>query len=52
MTPPDSYTAGITRVTWAWIVLGLVLFPILSILGLVLRVLQAGYFAATPPEWF
>jgi cytochrome c oxidase subunit 1 len=30
----------------------LVLFPILALLGFLMRVLQAGFFAATPPEWF
>ena len=38
--------------TLAWVAVGLVLLPILAILGLVMRTLQAGYFAATPPEWF
>ena len=48
----DTYPAQMTRVTLAWVAVGLVLFPILAILGLVMRTLQAGYFAATPPEWF
>ena len=30
----------------------LVLFPVLAVLGFLMRVLQAGYLAAVPPEWF
>ncbi len=48
----DRYTAQMTRLTLVWVVVGLVLFPILALLGGVMRTLQAGYFAATPPEWF
>jgi cytochrome c oxidase subunit 1 len=48
----DPYPAQLTRLTLIWVIVGLVLFPILSILGLVLRTLQAGYFATLPPEWF
>jgi cytochrome c oxidase subunit 1 len=52
VTPADEYPGRMTRVTLVWVVVGLVLFPILAVLGLVMRTLQAGYFAATPPEWF
>jgi cytochrome c oxidase subunit 1 len=48
----DPYPARLTRVTLWWVVVGLVLFPVLALLGGVLRVLQAGYLATTPPEWF
>ena len=51
-TQSDRYPAQLTRVTLAWVAVGLVLFPILALLGFVMRTLQAGYFAATPPEWF
>jgi len=48
----DAYPAQMTRVTLYWVAVGLVLFPVLAILGLVMRTLQAGFFPATPPEWF
>ena len=48
----DTYSSRMTQVTLAWVAVGLVLFPVLSLLGLGMRTLQAGYFAATPPEWF
>jgi cytochrome c oxidase subunit 1 len=48
----DRYSVRLTRVTLAWVAVGLVLFPVLALLGVVMRILQAGYFAATPPEWF
>lgn len=49
---PDAYARQMTRLTLVWVAVGLVLFPILALLGLVMRTLQAGYFRATPPEWF
>ena len=55
MTPTanaDLYSQQLTRVTLTWVLTALVLFPILAVLGLLMRVLQAGFFAATPPEWF
>ncbi len=48
----DTYQARMTRVTLVWVVVGLVLFPILAVLGLAMRTLQAGFFPAMPPEWF
>ena len=48
----DAYLGRLTRLTLLWVVVGLVLFPILALLGLVLRTLQAGYFPEFPPEWF
>src|SRR5262249_14681248 len=51
-TPSDQYAARLTRVTLVWVAVGLVLFPVLALLGVVMRTLQAGFFAATPPEWF
>ncbi len=35
-----------------WVLTALVLFPVLAVLGFLMRVLQAGYLAAVPPEWF
>ena len=35
-----------------WVVTALVLFPILAILGLLMRTQQGGYFQAVPPEYF
>jgi cytochrome c oxidase subunit 1 len=49
---PDVYTARLTRVTLTWVLVALVLFPVLAVLGFLLRVLQGGYFAAVPPEYF
>ena len=49
---PDPYTARLTRLTLVWVLTALVLFPILAVLGLLMRTLQSGYFQAVPPEWF
>jgi cytochrome c oxidase subunit I len=49
---PASYSAGLTRLTLTWVLVALVLFPILAVLGFLMRVLQAGFFASLPPEWF
>src|SRR5215510_9017803 len=48
----DTQSARLTRVTLTWVLVALVLFPILAVLGFVMRVMQAGFFAAVPPEWF
>jgi len=48
----DQYTPRLVRVTITWVLTALVLFPVLAILGLLMRTLQAGYMAAVPPEWF
>lgn len=48
----DAFGARLTRLTLTWVAVALVLFPILAVLGLLMRVLQAGFFAALPPEWF
>jgi cytochrome c oxidase subunit 1 len=48
----DSYRDLLTRQTLVWVLVALVLFPILAVLGLLMRTLQAGFFAALPPEWF
>jgi cytochrome c oxidase subunit 1 len=48
----DLYPARLGRLTLTWVLVALVLFPVLAVLGLVMRVVQAGYFAALPPEWF
>jgi cytochrome c oxidase subunit I len=52
VTDDDVYRARLTRLTITWVLVALVLFPILALLGFLMRVLQAGFFAATPPEWF
>jgi cytochrome c oxidase subunit 1 len=48
----DTYGPRLTRLTLTWVLVALVLFPILAVLGFLMRVLQAGFFAALPPEWF
>jgi cytochrome c oxidase subunit 1 len=48
----DIHEARLTRVTLTWVLVALVLFPVLAVLGFLMRVLQAGFFAAVPPEWF
>jgi cytochrome c oxidase subunit I len=52
LTESDRYAERLGRVTLTWVLTALVLFPILAVLGLLMRVLQAGFFAAVPPEWF
>ena len=46
-TADAAYGAGTKRITLYWVIVGLILFPVLAVLGLVMRTLQAGYFAAT-----
>lgn len=48
----SAYTAQLTRQTLVWVLTALVLFPILALLGMLLRTLQGGYFPTLPPEWF
>ena len=48
----DEYTARLTRLTLVWVVTALVLFPVLAVLGLLMRTMQGGFFQAVPPEWF
>jgi cytochrome c oxidase subunit 1 len=48
----DVYVARLTRLTLTWVLVSLVLFPILAVLGFLMRVLQAGFLASLPPEWF
>src|SRR5262249_4517752 len=48
----DAYTARLTRVTLTWVLVALVLFPILAVLGFIMRVLQAGFFPAITPDLF
>src|SRR6058998_1981211 len=47
-----TYTPRLVRLTLIWVLTALVLFPILAVLGLLMRVLQAGFLPSTPPEWF
>src|SRR6187401_609197 len=51
-SPLDPYTARLTRLTLVWVLTALVLFPILAVLGLLMRTMQSGYFQAVSPEWF
>jgi cytochrome c oxidase subunit 1 len=46
------YSARLTRLTLVWVLTALVLFPVLAILGLLMRSQQGGYFQAVPPEYF
>jgi cytochrome c oxidase subunit 1 len=48
----DPYSARLTRLTLTWVLVALVLFPILAVLGFLMRVLQGGFFASVSPEWF
>jgi cytochrome c oxidase subunit I len=48
----DTYPVRLKRLTLTWVLVALVLFPVLAVLGFVMRVVQAGYFPALPPEWF
>jgi cytochrome c oxidase subunit I len=48
----DVYVARLTRLTLTWVLVALVLFPILAVLGFLMRLLQAGFLASMPPEWF
>ena len=48
----DAYPVRLKRLTLTWVLVALVLFPVLAVLGFVMRVVQAGYFPALPPEWF
>src|SRR5580765_1243890 len=53
-TKPESdvYRARLTRVTLVWVLTALVLFPVLAILGLVMRTGQGGILTTLPPEYF
>src|SRR5215510_16392197 len=48
----DIYTLRLTRITLIWVLTALVLFPVLAILGLFMRGMQAGFMASVAPEWF
>lgn len=48
----EIYTARLKRVTLTWVLVALILFPVLAVLGFLMRVLQAGFLATVPPEWF
>ncbi|HVH29341.1 MAG TPA: cbb3-type cytochrome c oxidase subunit I [Vicinamibacterales bacterium] len=52
MPQSDLYVARLTRVTLVWVLTALVLFPVLAILGLLMRTQQGGYLQAMPPEYF
>jgi hypothetical protein len=46
----DAYTPRLTRLTLTWVLTALVLFPILAVLGFLMRILQAGFMASVPPH--
>jgi cytochrome c oxidase subunit I len=48
----DRYTTRLIRVTLVWVLTALVLFPVLAVLGFLMRALQAGFMPTVPPEWF
>src|SRR6516225_8914821 len=48
----DPYMARLTRVTLTWVLVALVLFPVLAVLGFLMRTLQAGFLPDVAPEWF
>src|SRR5262245_38271412 len=48
----DLYMPRLTRLTLTWVLTALVLFPILAVLGFLMRAVQAGFMASLPPEWF
>jgi cytochrome c oxidase subunit 1 len=48
----DVYRTRLVRVTLVWVLTALVLFPVLAILGLLMRTQQGGYLQALPPEFF
>jgi hypothetical protein len=47
---PDTYTMRLTRLTLVWVLTALVLFPVLAVLGLLMRTMQSGYFQVVPPN--
>jgi cytochrome c oxidase subunit 1 len=49
---PDVYRTRLVRVTLVWVLTALVLFPVLAILGVLMRTQQSGYLEAMPPELF
>ncbi|MGE3707107.1 MAG: cbb3-type cytochrome c oxidase subunit I, partial [Vicinamibacterales bacterium] len=51
---PDDhgYRARLTRQTLVWVLTALLLFPVLAVLGLLMRTVQGGFFPTLPPEWF
>ena len=49
---PDVYRARLVRVTLVWVLTALVLFPVLAILGFVMRTEQGGLLQTMPPELF
>ncbi len=48
----DPYTPRLIKVTLTWVLTALVLFPVLAVLGFLMRALQAGFMASMSPEWF
>ncbi|HEU4939758.1 MAG TPA: cbb3-type cytochrome c oxidase subunit I [Vicinamibacterales bacterium] len=48
----DVHRTRLIRVTLVWVLTALVLFPVLAILGLLMRAQQSGYLQSTPPEVF
>ena len=48
----DVYGAKLVRVTLVWVLTALVLFPVLAILGFLMRTEQGGFLQAMSPEFF
>jgi cytochrome c oxidase subunit I len=48
----DVYRAKLVRVTLVWVLTALVLFPVLAILGLLMRTEQGGFLQSMSPEFF
>ena len=46
----DPYTVRLTRLTLVWVLTALVLFPILAVLGLLMRTCRAGISRRCPPN--
>lgn len=49
---PPANVRPLVRLTVVWGLVALALFPILALLGLVMRVVQANLLPTLPPEWF
>ncbi|HET7291468.1 MAG TPA: cbb3-type cytochrome c oxidase subunit I [Vicinamibacteria bacterium] len=49
---PSTDTVGLKRLTLVWVLTALVLFPVLALLGAVMRLAQANLLPDLAPEWF
>ncbi len=48
----EEVTAKVKNLTLVWTGLTFILFPILGLLGFLMRLVQGNVFPAFPPEWF